>query len=1083
VKPHDLSRLLAVPFTDEQLRAATAPLEPGLVVAGAGSGKTTVMAARVVWLVATGQVAPERVLGLTFTNKAAAELAARISRSLAQAGISTRGDDTGEPVVSTYHAFAGRLVTDHGLRLGVEPRARLLADATRFQLAARVLRRHRGPVVALTRPLSMLVGELVALDGELSEHLVDPEELLRWDGAWLAAVEERCAVLDGEKGHKTHCDTLRKYAGAARQRAELTQLVLAYRAAKADLDAVDFGDQVALAARLAESVPEVGALERDAAGVVLLDEYQDTSVAQRRMLSGLFGGGHPVTAVGDPCQAIYGWRGASVANLDGFPAHFPRASGAPAPTFSLAVNQRSGGRLLQLANTVAAALRAKHAVVELAAPPAKAELGRVVTALHESWQQEVAWVADQVEAAQHDGTPWNEIAVLVRARRDFGDLHAALVGRGIPVEVVGLGGLLALPEVADVVATLEVLEEPTANAALLRLLTGPRWRLGVRDLAQLGRRGKELLVSGVRDPHLDEEPAPDEDAELAELEVEGVLADDGALEEAVAGIDPCDVVSLADVLDRPGHRGWSLEGLQRLTALGAELRRLRSHRDEPLLDLVHRVVDESGLDVELSASPEALDARRRESLSAFLDVVAGFTDLDGESSLTSFLAFLRAAQEHERGLDGVAPQGSDAVQLLTAHKAKGLEWDVVVCPDLTRGVFPTDTLRGRWTTTAAVLPGPLRGDVLDQPTLDAALDKAAVSSYDGECREHLEREERRLGYVAFTRARHLLVGSGHWWGPSQKKPRGPSVFLRELKEHAEAGHGTVALWAEQPVEESNPLLTQQAEFVWPAPYAPEPLQRRQAAAALVREDLRALVAREPLPEDTGLTPWEREELARLDREAALLLDEERAARKAEREVLLPASLSASQLMRLREDPAAFARELARPMPRPPAPAARRGTRFHAWVETLFEDRPLLDPDELPGAEDEELGTDDDLAALQEAFLASGWAARRPHAVEAAFALPLAGRVVRGRIDAVYDLGDGRWQVVDWKTGRESADPVQLAVYRLAWARLVGVDAAAVRASFLYVRTAKEVVHDDLPGEAELAGLLTGSIEPEPLTLL
>jgi DNA helicase-2/ATP-dependent DNA helicase PcrA len=1077
VRPEDLSRLLEVPFTAEQLGAASAPLEPGLIVAGAGSGKTTVMAARVVWLVATGQVAPERVLGLTFTNKAAAELAGRITRALAQAGLASRSsDETGEPVVSTYHAFAGRLVTEHGLRLGVEPRARLLADATRYQLAARVLRRHRGPVVSLTRPLSMLVGELVALDAELSEHLVTPGELLDWDRAWIAAVEQRCAAFEGEKGHKTHCDTLKKYAGAARQRAELAQLVLSYRAAKAELDAVDFGDQVALAAKLAETVPEVGALERGTAGVVLLDEYQDTSVAQRRMLSGLFGGGHPVTAVGDPCQAIYGWRGASVANLDGFPAHFARATGEPARTFSLAVNQRSGGRLLQLANTVAAALRDKHAVVELAAPPAKADLGTVVTALHESWRQETEWVADQVEAAHDAGTPWNEVAVLVRARRDFGDLHASLVARGIPVEVVGLGGLLALPEVADVVATLEVVEEPTANAAMLRLLTGPRWRLGVRDLAQLGRRGKELLVSGVRDPHLDEEPPPDVDD--TDLDV-----DDTALEEAVAGIDPCDVVSLSDVLDRPGHRGWSLEGIQRLTALGAELRLLRSHRDEPLLDLVHRVIEASGLDVELSASPEAVDARRRESLSAFLDVVAGFTDLDGESSLTSFLAFLRAAEEHERGLDGVAPQGSDAVQLLTAHKAKGLEWDVVVCPDLTKGVFPADTLRGRWTTSAAVLPGPLRGDAVDQPTLDEELDKAAVSSYDSACRQHLEREERRLGYVAFTRARHLLVGSGHWWGPTQKKPRGPSPFLLELKDHAEAGHGKVLLWEQAPAEESNPLLLERAEFVWPAPYAPEPLLRRQTAAALVRQDLLALAAGEPLPEDAGLTTWEREELARLDREAALLLDEERAARKALRQVLLPASLSASQLMRLRQDPDGFARELARPMPRPPAPAARRGTRFHAWVETLFDDRPLLDPDELPGAEDDELGSDEDLAALQEAFLASGWGTRTPYAIEAGFALPLAGRVVRGRIDAVYDLGGGRWQVVDWKTGREGADPVQLAVYRLAWARLVGADPSAVSASFLYVRTGKEVVHDDLPGEQELAALLTGPVEVETLTLL
>jgi DNA helicase-2/ATP-dependent DNA helicase PcrA len=476
VTPADLRALLGIPFTDEQLAAATAPLEPGLVVAGAGSGKTSAMAARVVWLVATQQVDPDRVLGLTFTNKAAAELAGRIRSALAEAGVA--GDDASEPVVSTYHAFAGRLVTEHGLRIGIEPRSRLLADATRFQLAGRVLRRHRGPVVHLTRPMSMLIGDLVSLESELSEHLVTPAELMAWDADWLRTLEQECAEQEVLKGSKTHCEALRKMAAVARRRTELATMVEAYREAKRDLDAVDFGDQVALAARLAESVPEVGLAERERAGVVLLDEYQDTSVAQRRMLAALFSGGHPVTAVADPCQAIYGWRGASVANLDGFPAHFPRASGEPASTYTLAVNQRSGGRLLALANTVASALRLRHAVVELTAPAGKEDLGETVVGLHASWFDEAAWVADQIKTQVDDGTSPGGCAVLVRARSDFGDLYAALSAVGLPVEVVGLGGLLALPEVADVVATLEVVDDPTANAALLRLLTGPRWRLG-----------------------------------------------------------------------------------------------------------------------------------------------------------------------------------------------------------------------------------------------------------------------------------------------------------------------------------------------------------------------------------------------------------------------------------------------------------------------------------------------------------------------------------------------------------------------------------------------------------------------------
>jgi len=1091
LRPEDLRELVGIPFTDEQLAAAAAPLAPGLVVAGAGSGKTSVMAARVVWLVATGQVAPERVLGLTFTNKAAAELAGRLRGALARAGVAPTAagaDGTpmepGEPTVSTYHAFAGRLVTEHGLRLGVEPRSRLLADATRYQLAARVLRRHRGPITHLTSPLSMLVGDLVGLEAELSEHLVTPEQLLDWDARWLRLVQDECAGYDGKPGSKGHCDGLRAMAVTARRRTELTTLVRAYRLAKADLDAIDFGDQVALAAGLAETVPEVGAAERERSTVVLLDEYQDTSVAQRRMLVGLFGGGHPVTAVGDPCQAIYGWRGASVSNLDGFPEHFAQAGGEPATSYALAVNQRSGGTLLRLANGVAATLRGRHRVVELQAPPHKAHLGEAVVALHLTWQDECTWVAQQIRAAVDAGTPPGECAVLVRARSDFADLHAALTGADLPVEVVGLGGLLSLPEVADVLAVLEVLDDPTANAPLVRLLTGPRWRLGVRDLAVMGRRARAILR---------------EDAGSSSVE------DADALEAAVAGVDPCDVVALSDALDRPGREGWSAPALQRVSALNAELRALRAARDEPLLDLVHRVVEVTGLDVELAASPEAVQARRRDTLSAFLDVVAGFTDLDGESSLSSFLAFLRAAEEHERGLDAVSPTGSDAVQLLTAHRAKGLEWDVVACPDLTAKVFPSTSLRGGWTSTAAVLPGPLRGDAADQPDL-VTYDKAGLRDYVQDCRDHLEREERRLGYVAFTRARHVLIGSGHWWGATQKKPRGPSPFLDELKAHAQSGGGRVELWAAEPREASNPSLAAPDRHDWPAPYAALPYAARRDAADAVLTDLAALAAGAALPADdlAGLSRWEREQFDRLDREAQLLLAEERTARRGVREVTLPTTLSASQLLRLQADPDAFARELARPLPRRPAPAAARGTRFHAWVEALFGERPLLDPDELPGASDDGQADDAEMVRLQEMFLTTPYAARKPHRVEAPFDLPLAGRVVRGRIDAVYDLGGGRWEVVDWKTGQEQADPLQLAVYRLAWARLAGVEPSAVDAAFLYVATGTVVRYSDhgppadrraadrraadrhagaLAGEAELVALLTGPVEVEVLTLL
>lgn len=1172
--PEQLKELLGIPFTPEQTACIIAPPAPQVIVAGAGSGKTTVMAARVVWLVGTGQVAPEQVLGLTFTNKAAGELADRVRKALIAAGVTDPDvidpdNPPGEPGISTYHAFAGRLLTEHGLRIGLEPTTRLLADATRYQLAARVLREAPGPYPALTRSFPTLVSDLLALDAELAEHLVPPEQLAEYDTELLRTLES--AKLSNAE--------LRKIPEAAEARRELLSLTLRYREAKRSRDLLDFGDQIALSARLALTRPEVGAILREEYRVVLLDEYQDTSVAQRLLLSALFGGGpdgtasgHAVTAVGDPCQAIYGWRGASVANLDDFPSHFPHADGTPAARYSLSENRRSGGRLLHLANGLAAPLRAMHEGVEALRPAPGAERdGLVRCALLRTHAEEIDWLADSLAHLVRTGKAPGEIAVLCRTAGDFPEIQAALVARDIPVEVVGLSGLLHLPEVADLVAVCEVLQDPGANASLVRLLTGPRWRIGPRDLALLGRRAR-LLVH--RAGHADDDDF-DPDRRLAE---------------AVEGIDPAEVISLADALDTfldPGgeeddHLPFSADARVRFARLAAELRDLRRSLSDPLMDVLHRVLATTGLEVELSASPQALAARRRETLANFLDVAARFAAVDAEATLLAFLGFLRTAAQYEKGLDNALPGGENTVKVLTAHKSKGLEWDVVAVPGLVTGQFPSGRSREAWTSQSQVLPHALRGDSATLPVLHS-FDAKGLKGFKEEMTGHQHTEELRLGYVTFTRPRTLLLGSGHWWGPSQKKPRGPSAFLDALYEHCAAGHGEIEVWADEPAEgEENPALGEAtADHAWPLPLDETALARRRAAADTVMARLEALATappplpdeprageafpdeglfpdEEPFPEDdpflddapfpddhdapfpggdaprapvaapplsdaapllpddappkapaappkapdappkapdaphvpaaraperlpARLTPEESRTLASWDRDLDALAGELRRARATVRDVLVPASLSATQLLRLADDPDGFAQELARPMPRPPQPAARRGTRFHAWVESRFEELPLpmLGPDELPGGDesDADIADERDLAELKEAFERTPYARRTPYRVETPFQITLAGRVIRGRIDAVYRTGD-TYEIVDWKTSRtNTADPLQLAVYRLAWAELHGLPLTDVTATFLFVRSGESVRPTRLPGRPELERILLD--EPPP----
>ncbi|MDI3417013.1 ATP-dependent DNA helicase [Streptomyces luteolus] len=1160
--PEQLKELLGIPFTPEQTACIVAPPAPQVIVAGAGSGKTTVMAARVVWLVGTGQVAPEQVLGLTFTNKAAGELAERVRTALIKAGVmdpDTIDPDAppGEPVISTYHAFAGRLLTDHGLRIGLEPSVRLLVDATRFQLAARVLREAPGPYPALTRSFPDLVSDLLALDAELAEHLVRPSRLRTYD-------TELLRVLDGVKLSNAE---LRKVPETAAARQELTELVERYRAAKRSADLLDFGDQIALSATLADTRPEVGRILRDEFRVVLLDEYQDTSVAQRILLSGLFGSGtgHAVTAVGDPCQAIYGWRGASVANLDDFPEHFAHADGSPATRYALSENRRSGGRLLDLANGMAAPLRALHAGVEALRPaPDAVGAGTVRCALLPTHAEEIEWLADSIAHLVAIDKEPGDIAVLCRTANDFAQIQGALVARDIPVEVVGLSGLLHLPEVADLVAVCEVLQDPGANAALVRLLTGPRWRIGPRDLALLGRRAR-LLVQHTRV----EDDSADADRRLAE---------------AVEGVDPAEVISLADALDTfleadgPQDRlPFSADARVRFARLAAELRDLRRSLADPLMDVLHRVLATTGLDVELSASPHALAARRRETLANFLDVAASFAANDPSASLLAFLGFLRTAEQYEKGLDNALPGGENTVKVLTAHKSKGLEWDVVAVPGLVTGTFPSTQGREKWTARSKVLPHELRGDAATLPDVEA-WDSKGMKAFHEEMKDHQRTEELRLGYVTFTRPRSLLLGSGHWWGPAQKRPRGPSDFLLALHDHCAAGHGEIEAWADAPEpDEENPALREEtADVAWPLPLDTAAAARRHAAAETVLAHLDALTAHDPstaapgpLPEDdaydpewppppdeedpysedpysedlhsevpyeelppeepdfgpaeeddpaawdtwthtrpeiphqhgettpharavpqrrapaspSGLTPEEERAVASWDKDLASLTAELQRARAGVRDVPVPLSLTASEVMRMAADPDAFAQELARPMPRPPQPAARRGTRFHAWIESRFEalELPMLDPDELPGA-DAEIADERDLETLKEAFEHTPYAYRTPYRVEAPFQLAIAGRVIRGRIDAVYRAdgsgpGDGAatsYEIVDWKTGHGgAADPLQLAIYRLAWAEQHGLPVEAVRAAFVFVRTGKTTYPERLPGRAELERLLAG----------
>ena len=1063
-----LDAVLGLTLTDEQWEAVASDLAPAVIVAGAGSGKTTSMAARVAWLVGSGLVSPDRVLGLTFTTKATAQLLSSMRRSLA--ALAAQGivadpepgfgpddgpDDgpAGEPQVLTYHAFAARILAEQGIRIGREPRPAMLTDGARQQLAHRVVCRSTLPLSTIGRSPVALTSDLLALDDELTELAVPPERLRAFD-------EELAAQLRAHDALQRIGEDL---LATAQHRAVLADLVHEWRAEKAVRDVLDFADQIRLAGEIVERFPDVVADLRARYAVVLLDEYQDTSIAQRRLLQAIFGDGHPVLAVGDPCQAIYGWRGASVDNIERFGVHFPGPDGAAA-RFTLSQNRRSGPAILEVANRTSEELRALHAGVRPLTPGSNGKgEGAVACALFATYAEEVDWLVAEVEAthaARGAGAPvqWRDIAVLAATGGDLVAVDAALRRRGVPTQLVGAAALLAQPAVVDLRCMLEVIHDPSANPAFVRLAAGPRWRIGPRDLAALGDRAAELAGGRARSAQED-------------------LA--AALDDAVTGTDLVESVSLTEALDDLGEESaYSAEAVTRFRRFAAELRMLRAHAGEPLPEFVLRVLRVTGLEVEAALAASA--TQQQHALHAFCDLAAEFTELDGRLTLGAFLSRLRDAERFDVDLGMEVAGQADAVQLLTVHKAKGLEFPYVFVPFVANGAFPGGRGRSQWPTSPAVVPWHLRDDRTDAlasfpPPGQPPRDKHH-KEYREVLREVSDLENRRLAYVAFTRAERGLAVSGHWWGPTQSTPRGPAPFLTVVESACRDGFGAVVHWAPAPAEgDRNPQVVRAAEpQAWPAALDPDRQRRLREVAAEI-ERIRSVPAALPgigAHVDAGAPVEEHAQVAAWDELAEALIEEARARHAVDRTVSLPVSVSASLLMRALADPERVAQEIARPMPRPPAPAARRGVAFHAWVETRFGQQSLLEPEDLPGAADDDIATDEALEALKDAFERTPYARRSPVAVEAPFSIVLGGRVVHGRIDAVFEatsdtgLLGARFDVIDWKTGSAGGvDPMQLAVYRVAWAQHAGVPVEQVGAAFVIVGTG-EVLRPDTTAELE-----------------
>ena len=1058
--------------TDQQEKVITAPLKPTLVVAGAGSGKTATMSARVTYLVASGQVDPSQVLGLTFTRKATHELRERIENRLGQlyrypgwtpsssGQVQELTAVAGEATVATYNSFAGALVREWGLEVGLETDTAVLTPASSWQIMYELMENWGQEFEEPFSSLDSATDLALQVANSLNENLLSVGEAREL----MEDLGQSLKDLRSVRGAAKAIDA--KSLPAMTKRIQVLDLVERYIDYKRENSLVDFGDQVALACRIVtdERVgPRVIAQYRDRFKAVLLDEFQDTSVAQTILLSSLFAG-CGVVAVGDPNQAIYGWRGASSAALGQFHRHFSNGAG---PVLQLSTAWRNDPQILQAANRISDPLRASGQVkVEklVKRPGVGDERGKVWAARVQDGLAEAELIAKFL--AQR-WSPSKSMAVLCRTRSQFTPIVAALIERGIPVEVVGLGGLLDVPEVADVRALMSVALDPTSADRLMRLI----------DLVGIDAADLDVVWSFAR-------KLVNARASAGQSSAEPLLAE--ALSEIVVNF------GAFEAFCKKYACALSPAGLYQAKRLGRILQEANGAANLELVDFISWAERALGLDVEAAARVDVNEVGAR-ALAALRAQATSFKAQNPEAGAQVFLGWLNAAQDQERGLElpEVEP-APGAVQVLTVHASKGLEWDIVVVPGLVEANFPSyrsrpkedyTVLANSWITQVSEFPHTLRRDYDSLPPcpfigLSPQAGKDAILAAGEEYRSELGKwevaEERRLAYVAYTRARSQLLLTTSHYAALSKTPKMTSRFLKELERSQ-----MVQFLADDERDDdlSNRALDQSSVSVWPhqldalagleepgvadVPGQAGPgqavlgkqagLSLRLRAAALVSAagGCQGAGSEEALQIPEGLAP----QLDDWWRQARLLLQERQIRQENGQEIVLPSHLAATAMAKVgKED---FIMSLRRPLPPPPSKAARLGTAFHEEMsQRLNSEGTLLSlaeagSDRLSPADRKQVN--DWLDNVAELEILRGYS---PYATEIDQEIRLAGFNVRCRIDAVFkavEKGRAQWLIVDWKTGGQRVRVDQLSLYVHAWAASQNVDISQVRAAYVYVQ--------------------------------
>ena len=1054
--------------TKEQIPIIESPLAPAVVIAGAGSGKTETMSQRVLYLVANSVITPDQLLGLTFTRKSAGELSKRIKhrlRQLKSAKLLPDHLDESELTVSTYHSYAGKVLADHAIRIGIDADSDPIGQAAAWQIAFEEVSRFTGGDLPINGSPKSVVAQVMDLSTQLAENDRSAQEIIEYTDRLLnqlSAFSDRQTVA------------VLEFKEELTQRLAILPIVAAFDERRKVNGLLTFNDHMSIAANLVKESKEkhdddIGILERNKFKVVLLDEYQDTSFNQIKFLSNLFGNNHPVTAVGDPNQAIYGWRSASSETLDTFSQSF----NSKATRYTLLTTWRNDEAILNLANVMIDTISTNSNAEKLDVRP-NAKTGEVLCGVYETAAQEGKAIAEYFakywfdkKRADQSNNEKSTFAVLVRNRSQIDLIQSAFTELDIPTDIPGVGGLIHTAEVADIIALLRTLTMPDSGTALMRLLTGPHLALGARDLMALGAFTKSFAKSNDYSRSKQLKQALEENIEVV------ATADEFAAGSIIESLEQLLILKQSEIEKYSAIPTFTQDGLDRLRKFALSLRSLRRGLNGSITDAIIEVEQFLNLDSEVLVRDGWQSGRK--NLDRFLDEAARFQKNGG--SLIGFLQWLKIAEEAEGGLKPAEVDvRSDAVQILTIHAAKGAEWDYVAIPGLAAKSFPSVGKKSdNWISNAGSIPVSMRGDFDQLPSIsfenfsDNKSLKAGLDRFSDQWKSRKHLEEMRLAYVAITRAKQgLICTTSHF--RNGDKPVAPStlfeIFAGAIKEITGG-----LLLNDTPIPIGiNPLKENPILGIWP---------KQSSQIEKIREIADLTNQSKELDVKSALVK------ASSDEERSILLDMQAIINEIKNKsdyltVTLPNRLSVSTLLYLAKEPEELAIRIRRPMPNHVDKYARQGTEFHLWLENHFKHPALISMDDLFNQSSTKLEKENDapLEKLQTAWLASDWALKAPIDIEVGFETMIDQTLIRGRIDAVYKTGPDQYEVIDWKTGKvkDGADlenaAIQLAMYRLAYAKLKSVPVTNVSAAFHYVSDNQTVRPADILDESDLKSLIS-----------